>query len=104
MKVIIGIDVGGSTTKIVGFERSGKLIEPIFVKANDPITAVYGAFGKFTDENQLELKNIEKVMVTGVGSSYLTKPLYGLECHHVSEFNCIGLAVFICRDLTKQLL
>lgn len=103
MKVIIGIDVGGSTTKIVGFERSGKLIEPIFVKANDPITAVYGAFGKFTDENQLELKNIEKVMVTGVGSSYLTKPLYGLECHHVSEFNCIGLGGLYLSGLDKAI-
>ena len=51
MKAIIGIDVGGSTTKIVGFDgETGKsCIDPMSVKANDPITAVYGAFGKFTD-------------------------------------------------------
>ena len=51
MSVTIGIDVGGSTTKIVGFyEKDGalELIEPQFVRANDPITATYGAFGKFT--------------------------------------------------------
>ncbi len=72
MKAIIGIDVGGSTTKIVGFGEGGRLIDPMSVKANDPITAVYGAFGKFTDENRLDLKNIERIAVTGVGSTYLT--------------------------------
>ncbi len=103
MKTIIGIDVGGSTTKIVGFDECGRLIEPLFVKATDPITAVYGAFGKFTDENQLELRNIDKVMVTGVGSSYLTKPLYGLPCHHVSEFNCIGLGGLYLSKLDRAI-
>ena len=51
MYVVIGIDVGGSTTKIVGFrEEAGKreLIGPMFVRATDPITSIYGAFGKFT--------------------------------------------------------
>ncbi len=91
MKAIIGIDVGGSTTKIVGFGEGGRLIDPMSVKANDPITAVYGAFGKFTDENRLDLKNIERIAVTGVGSTYLTKPLYEIECRHVPEFDCIGL-------------
>ena len=93
MKVIIGIDVGGSTTKIVGFRTDGErreLIAPQFVKANDPITSIYGAFGKFTAENDLALSDISKVMMTGVGSSYLNKGLYGLECVRVPEFESIG--------------
>ena len=59
MRTIIGIDIGGSTTKIVGFrETDGKyeLISPILVTAADAITSVYGAFGKFTLENQLKLE------------------------------------------------
>lgn len=91
MSVVIGIDVGGSTTKIAGFTDSKKLIKPIFVRAADPVTSIYGAFGKFLNENELELENIEKVMVTGAGANYITKPIYGLECIHVSEFSCIGL-------------
>ena len=42
MSVVIGIDVGGSTTKIVGFRKNGRkyeLISPQFVRANDPVTA-----------------------------------------------------------------
>ena len=56
MSVIIGIDAGGTTTKIVGaYLKDGKieLIKPQFVRANDPLTAIYGAFGKFTTENKL---------------------------------------------------
>lgn len=93
MSVMIGIDVGGSTTKIVGFENTigGKrLIDPIFVRATDPITALYGAFGKFTDQNGIELSDIEIIKVTGVGSAKINKPIYGLECKHESEFECIG--------------
>ena len=61
MKVVIGIDVGGSTTKIVGVrEEDGRrsIIHPQLVKANDPVTATYGAFGKFTDENEIAISDI----------------------------------------------
>lgn len=90
---IIGIDVGGSTTKIVGFKQDGdarELITPLFVKAGDPITSLYGAFGRFLNDNSLSLEDIECVKVTGVGSSYLSKPIYNLRCDNVSEFESIG--------------
>lgn len=93
MSIIIGIDVGGSTTKIVGFsEENGerKLIHPQFIRANDPVTATYGAFGKFTDENNIPISEIKKVVMTGVGSSYVKRNLYGIDCERVEEFNCIG--------------
>ncbi len=90
MKAIIGIDVGGSTTKIVGFRDHEMMIAPQFVKATDPVTSLYGAFGKFTVENNIELSEIEKVKLTGVGSSYVTKPLYGLSCERAVEFECVG--------------
>lgn len=91
--VTIGIDIGGSTTKIVAFasKNDNKLIEPLSVRATDPVTSVYGAFGKFISENNLNLSDIEKVSVTGVGSKYITKPLYSLPCVNVPEFKCIGL-------------
>lgn len=99
-KIVIGIDVGGSTTKIVGFDLTGgdrKLIEPLFVRATDPITSIYGAFGKFTDVNSLSLEDIDKVMITGVGSSYVTKNIYSLDCTVLPEFDCVGLGgLYLC--------
>ncbi len=93
MRTVIGIDVGGSTTKIVGFQTHGQqqtLIEPLFVRATDAITSVYGAFGKFTMQNNLSLSDIDCVLMTGVGSSFIDKPIYSLPCRKVSEFECVG--------------
>lgn len=92
-KIIIGIDIGGSTTKIVGFDvRDNKheLIAPISVRATDPITSLYGAFGKFLDNNSFSISDIDKIMVTGAGSSYVTKPIYDIPCTKIEEFNAIG--------------
>lgn len=89
MSIIVGIDVGGSTTKIVGFDGN-KLLEPGLVKANDPIASVYGGFGKFTTDNNISLNDIEKVMVTGVGSEFLGNNIYGIEAVHVNEFIANG--------------
>jgi len=90
---IIGIDVGGSTTKIVGFNASEKheMISPLHVKASDQLASVYGAFGKFTDTNGISISDVKKVMITGVGSSFLTDNLYGIPTEKVSVFECVGL-------------
>ena len=106
MSVIIGIDAGGSTTKIVGFrEKRGKyeLIEPQLVRANDPLTATYGAFGKFTDENSLIISDISKIMMTGVGTSHVKHNLYGLECCRVAEFDSIGTGGLYLSGLSEAL-
>ena len=46
-KIILGIDIGGSTTKIVGLRRDGSTIAMHRVQAQDPITSLYGALGNF---------------------------------------------------------
>ena len=78
-KNVIGIDVGGSTTKIVGFKTDDngniELISPFLVRATDPITSIYGAFGKFTAENALSLADIDRVMITGVGATHMQQPI-----------------------------
>lgn len=103
-KVIIGIDVGGSTTKIVGFrKKSRELIAPMFVTATDPVTSAYGAFGKFTLANGLELEDISCVKMTGVGATHITKPIYGLRCLRVSEFTSIGLGGLYLSGLERAI-
>ena len=106
MSVVIGIDIGGSSTKIVGFaaKKDGwELIEPQIIKANDPVTATYGAFGKFTDENNLSISDISKVMMTGVGASHVKHNLYGLNCERVAEFDSIGRGGIYLSGLSEAL-
>ncbi|MBQ9746783.1 MAG: pantothenate kinase [Clostridia bacterium] len=102
MKVIIGIDVGGSTTKIVGF-RGDEVLGSTFVHATDPITSLYGAFGKFTVEHEIALDDIEKVIVTGTGSSYIKDSIYGLPCVHEAEFTCVGKGGLYLSGLSEAI-
>lgn len=86
---VIGIDVGGSTTKIIAVKDS-EIMKPMQVKANDPKTSVYGAFGRYINENGLDLSDINRIMITGVGSSFVTENIYGIKTEHISEFDAIG--------------
>ena len=90
MGIVIGIDVGISTTKIVGI-KNGKVSAPIRITAADPITSLYGAFGKYLHDNDIDLKDVEQVMLTGVGAAYIDQPIYGLPTAKSEEFVADGL-------------
>lgn len=90
MEIVIGIDVGGSTTKIIGVDKGG-IKYPMIVTADDPITSLFGAFGKYLYDNKIQLSDVKKVMLTGVGSHYVNQELYGLPTHHADEFEADGL-------------
>lgn len=90
MGIVIGIDVGISTTKIVGI-KNNKISAPIRITAADPITSLYGAFGKYLHDNDIELSDVEHVMLTGVGAAYIDQPIYGLPTSKSQEFIADGL-------------
>lgn len=103
MSYIIGIDIGGSTTKIAGFSDN-QIYSPILVKANDPIASLYGAFGKFLSLNKLELSQIERIMVTGVGSSFVTEKIYDIPTGRVDEFRAIGAGGLFLSRLPRAII
>lgn len=107
-KTVVGIDVGGSTTKIVGFKQNqdgaNELISPFLVRATDPLTSIYGAFGKFTAENGLSLNDIDRIMVTGVGATHMQQPIYSLDCHTVPEFSAAALGGLYLSGLDEAII
>jgi len=101
--MVLGIDVGGSTTKIVGFCQKGETAECIGmlqVQASDQVTSAFGAFGKFTAEYGLRMNDIKKIVVTGVGASYLEKGMYDIPTTRVDEFIAIGLGGLKLAELS----
>ena len=102
MKISIGIDVGISTTKIVGI-REGKVIKPLRIKATDPVTSLYGAFGKYLYDNRIDLSEVERVMLTGVGAHYIDKPVYGLPTAKADEFLADGLGAQFESKLQRMI-
>lgn len=90
-KIVIGIDVGISTTKIVGIDANGSVLSPIRIKATDPVASLYGAFGRYLHDNNISLDEVEQVMLTGVGSAYVDGNIYGLPTSKAEEFIADGL-------------
>lgn len=103
MGIVIGIDVGISTTKIVGINEEGKVLSPIRIRATDPVTSLYGAFGKYLHDNGISLSQVEKVMLTGVGSAYVNEPVYGLPTAKAEEFIADGLGARYETDFDRMM-
>ena len=89
--MIIGIDIGGTTTDIVGL-KDGNIITPISVKADDPVTSAAGALGKFVETVGLALSEIRIIAATGVGANHIHEKLLGINVMKVDEFSAIGTA------------
>ena len=103
MKIVIGIDVGISTTKIVGIDQQGTVISPIRIKATDPVTSLYGAFGKYLYDNGIQLEDVEHVMITGVGAAYVDSPIYGLPTDKTEGFIADGLGARYESELERMI-
>lgn len=101
MGLVIGIDVGGSTTKIMGLNCEGEIQSPLFITAADPVTSLFGAFGKYVYDNGFKLDDIEQVMLTGAGSAFIDGNLYGLPTAKTDEFLANGLGASYGMDLEK---
>ena len=90
MDVILGIDIGGSTTKIVGLRMDGTVLSMLRVRAEDQVTSLYGALGNYLTSSGLTLRDVRRVVLTGVGASYVDGDIFGLPTCKVDEFSASG--------------
>lgn len=96
MKATLGIDIGGSTTKIAGYTKQKELLGTLQVTASDQITCMYGALGRFLREQKLSLSDISKIVLTGVGASFIEENIYGIPTVKAGELESVargGLAI-----------
>lgn len=87
--MIIGIDIGSTITKAVSFEN-GKVAKKIKTRAEDAITSATGAFGKMMLENDIRMSDVERIMITGAGSTKIQGELFGIATEKVDEITAIG--------------
>ena len=90
MGIVLGIDIGSSATKIVAMDESKTILNSLKVSASDPVTAMYGAVGKILCEERMQIADVEAVMLTGMGASYVEGDVYGLPTTKVTEFDALG--------------
>jgi len=89
MGLVLGIDVGGSTTKVVGL-ADGKMVGTLQVRAADQITSLFGAVGNFLRKIGAKLGDVSSIALTVVGASFIDEPIFGIETRKVNEFLAIG--------------
>ncbi|MGC1344054.1 MAG: hypothetical protein WA854_17105, partial [Candidatus Binataceae bacterium] len=87
--MIVGIDIGGSTTDAVVIENGG--LHVVTIEANDPVAAAAGALGKLASEFGIRLEDIERIAATGAGARVLGDSLLGRPILKVNEFTAIGV-------------
>ena len=100
MSVVLGIDVGGSTTKIVGLHDE-KLVGTMQVRAEDQLTSLFGAIGNFLLKNKIQLSEVTSISLTGVGATFIDEPIYGIETKKVNEFQAVGLGALKLSGLRE---
>ena len=90
MNASISIDIGGSTTKAVGFTQSGDLLGTLQIRAGDPRTSAFGALGRFMHEHSLSPADLTDITLTGLGSSFFSGDLLGIPTFRALELDAIG--------------
>jgi len=102
MGIILGIDVGGSTTKIVGV-NDGNCFGMIQVGAADQITSMYGAIGSLLSRYKYSPRDVSRIYLTGVGASFINEQVYGIETIKVNEFSAIGFGALRLTGLKEAM-
>src|SRR6202047_4441084 len=87
--MIVGIDIGGSTTDAVTVDNGDYHV--VTIEANDPVAAAAGALGKLVEKYAIQLDQVACVAATGAGSRALSATLLGRPVVKVSEFTAIGI-------------
>lgn len=85
--MIIGIDIGGSTTDAVALDDGVRVVS---IEANDPYAAAAGALGKLVSRMPGALGAVRRVAATGAGAASLGEDLLGIPVTLVPEMTAIG--------------
>jgi type II pantothenate kinase len=88
--MVIGIDIGSTTTKAVSIDGS-RVLYKIKTKAADAVTSATGAFGKMIVENNIAMDSIDRIMITGAGSGKIQNDLFGIPTGMAGEIEAIGI-------------
>ena len=89
MSLSIGLDIGGSTTKVMGL-LDGKFHGSWLGKADDAEASAYGALFKYLSIHSLAPQDIEQIAVTGVGNNALQDNFIHSPIKRVDEFEAVG--------------
>ncbi|RDD53955.1 MAG: type II pantothenate kinase [Candidatus Korarchaeota archaeon NZ13-K] len=87
--LIIGLDMGGTTSKGVLLSERG-VLHRVVVVSSDPLAAAAGAIGRIVTEMGLNIGDLSSIAVSGGRSRSLPDRIFGLPLIEVDEIEAIG--------------
>ncbi len=87
--MIVGIDIGGSSTKAMAYHKGIRGMTSVIT--TDPYAAAAGALGKLFNGLQADLEDIRCIALTGGVSQQMDSHLLGIPVSKVEEMEAIGL-------------
>ena len=91
MSIVIGIDAGISSTKIIGIENGKRIMTPMSITGNNNVASIYGILGAYLVENQASYSDVEHVMLTGIGAQDITTMVNDCPFTYIDEFKANGI-------------
>ena len=86
---------------IVGLRTDVSVVSMLRVRAEDQVTSLYGALGNYLTSNGLSLGDVRRVVLTGVGASYVDGDVFGLPTCRVDEFQASGTGALALSGQTS---
>ncbi len=103
MGYTLGIDLGGTTTKLVAGDRQGGLIARKQLRTQPDLGFAQRAAEDFLAGAGIARQDIGRIVLTGVRTSFLTRPILNLPTFTVPEFEAIGRGGLYVSGLEEAL-
>jgi type II pantothenate kinase len=100
--MIVGIDIGGSTTDAVAI-KGKNVVRVISITASDPVAAASGALGKLINTLGCSLSDISTIVATGGGASSIDNTILGIPLKKIDEISAIGIGGKTLAGVDKAL-
>ena len=100
--VIVGLDVGGTTTKAVALNKRNILAKTV-TPTYDHVSSASGALGKLIHEYKVNMERIERIAATGGGREDLGSALFNIPVMLVDEIEATGLGGIFLSGLDEAL-
>lgn len=102
MKIAVGIDIGGSTTKAVAL-KGKEILGVSEMPSSDPLATSIGLLGKLIVMMGCSLKDVEVLAIAGGRSSQLPDSILGLRVVKVNEIVAAGTGGIVLTELDEAL-
>ncbi|MEM4611016.1 MAG: pantothenate kinase [Thermoproteota archaeon] len=102
MKIAVGIDIGGSTTKAVAL-KGKEILGVSEMPSSDPLATSIGLLGKLIVMMGCSLKDVEVLAIAGGRSSQLPDSILSLRVVKVNEIVAAGTGGIVLTGLDEAL-